>query len=538
MKSSGSSALPVRPGDEPVDKSVVATPALVLEGITRRYPGVLALDGVGLRLEAGEVHALAGENGAGKSSLIKILCGADTPDAGTMTLFGAAYAPRSPQDAIAAGIRVVHQELQMADELSVAENLLFEQLPRSRFGLLDRTAMARRARELLALVGLDDLPPSTKVARLGMAQRQLIEIAKSLSSQSRIVIMDEPTATLTPRETDRLLQLIRQLRGSGVAVVFVSHHLQELAEICDRVTVLRNGRHVATRPMADTSTDELVRLMVGRALEARTTARAAPPADARPPALRVEGLRCLGQRPDQALGFTLRYREIVGLAGLVGSGRTETVRAIFGADRAVAGRILRDGQEVKIASPSDAIDHGICLVTENRKDEGLILAMPIRANISLASLGAVSRAGLMRADVETAAAEQATADLHIRLASVNQAVRELSGGNQQKVVLGKWLMRQPKVLLLDEPTRGVDVGAKAEIHALLERMAADGLAVLVVSSDLRELMGLCDRILVLSKGVLTGEVARSEFDEEAILAMAYREYLRPGAEGDIDAEAA
>ena len=530
--------MPLRPFGTSVGASANATPALALDGITRRYPGVLALDGVGLRLEPGEVHALAGENGAGKSSLIKILCGADTPDAGTMRLFGAPYAPRSPQDAIAAGIRVVHQELQMLDELSVAENLLFEQLPRSRFGLLDRAAMAARAGELLALVGLDDLPPSTKVARLGMAQRQLIEIAKALSSRSRIVIMDEPTATLTPRETDRLLQLIGQLRAGGAAVLFVSHHLQELAEICDQVTVLRNGRHVATRPMAETSTDELVRLMVGRALEARGVERAAPPADARPPALRVEGLRCLGQRADQSLAFALRYGEIVGLAGLVGSGRTETVRAIFGADRAAAGRILRDEEEVRVASPSDALDHGICLVTENRKDEGLILTMPIRANISLASLGAVSRAGLMRADAEVAAAEQATADLRIRLASVQQAVRELSGGNQQKVVLGKWLMRRPKVLLLDEPTRGVDVGAKAEIHALLERMASEGLAVLVVSSDLRELMSICDRILVLSKGVLTGEVARGGFDEEAILAMAYREYLRPGAEEEIDARAA
>ena len=507
------------------------TAALELDAITRRYPGVVALDGVSWRLEPGEVHALAGENGAGKSSLIKILCGADAPNSGTMRLFGAPYAPRSPLDAIHAGIRVVHQELQMLGELTVAENLLFEKLPRTRYGLLDRTAMVTKASELLALVGLEDLSPGTKVAGLGMAQRQLIEIAKALSSKSRIVIMDEPTATLTPRETDRLLQLIRQLRESGVAVVFVSHHLQELADICDRVTVLRNGRHVATRQMAETSTDELVRLMVGRALDART-ARAAPIASTRPPALRVQGLRSVGQRADQSLNFALHYGEIVGIAGLVGSGRTEAVRAIFGADRTAAGSILRDEQPVRINSPSDALAHGICLVTENRKDEGLILDMPIRANISLANLRAVSKAGLMRADLEVAAAERTTANLQIRLASVHQAVRELSGGNQQKVVLGKWLMREPKVLLLDEPTRGVDVGAKAEIHALLERMAADGLAVLAVSSDLRELMGLCDRILVLSKGVLTGEVLRRDFDEEAILAMAYREYLRPGADGN------
>jgi len=504
---------------------VATAAALELQGLTRRYPGVLALDGVDLTLQRGEVHALAGENGAGKSSLIKILCGADRADGGQMRLFGAAYAPHSPLDAIRAGIRVVHQELHMLDELSVAENLLFEQLPRTRLGLLDRRAMDRRARELLALVGLDDLAPATRVATLGMAQRQLIEIAKALSSQSRIVIMDEPTATLTPRETDRLLALIRQLRDGGVTVVFVSHHLQELFEVCDRVTVLRNGRKVATQAMAATSTDELVRLMVGRDLAARAP-RPAAAAPAGAPALRVQGLRFAGQRGQAAINFSLHRGEIVGLAGLVGSGRTETVRALFGADPLAAGQIYRDERPVRITRPQDALAQGICLVTENRKDEGLILDMPIRANISLASLGAVSRSGWMRAQAEAEAAQQMVAQLQIRLASIQQPVRQLSGGNQQKVVLGKWLLRQPQVLLLDEPTRGVDVGAKAEIHALLERMAAQGLAVLVVSSDLRELMGLCDRLLVMSRGVLVGEVARAQFDEAAILSMAYQEYTR------------
>ena len=500
--------------------------ALELHGLTRRYPGVLALDGVDLTLRPAEVHALAGENGAGKSSLIKILCGADRADGGQMTLFGEAYAPGSPLDAIRAGIRVVHQELHMLDGLSVAENLQFEKLPRSRLGLLDRKAMDLRARELLALVGLDDLAPSTRVAGLGMAQRQLIEIAKALSSRSRIVIMDEPTATLTPRETDRLLQIIRRLRDGGVTVVFVSHHLQELFDVCDRVTVLRNGRKVATQPMAGTSTDDLVRLMVGRDLAERAPRRSAAPTAQRAPALRVQGLRYRGQRGHAALDFSLHYGEIVGLAGLVGSGRTETVRAIFGADAVVAGQVFRDERPVRIGGPKDALAEGICLVTENRKDEGLILDMPIRANLSLASLGAVSRSGVMQADAEADAARRMVSKLQIRLASIHQPVRELSGGNQQKVVLGKWLLRAPKVLLLDEPTRGVDVGAKAEIHALLERMAADGLAVLVVSSDLRELMSLCDRMLVMSRGVLAGEIARAQFDEEAILAMAYQEYTR------------
>ena len=506
-----------------------ATVALELQGLTRRHPGVTALDGVDLTLMRGEVHALAGENGAGKSSLIKILCGADRPDAGRMRLFGEAYAPQSPLAAMRAGIRVVHQELHMLGELSVAENLLFERLPRTRLGLLDRAAMARRARELLALVGLDELSPATRVGTLGMAQQQLLEIAKALSNQrggaARIVIMDEPTATLTPRETDRLLAIIRKLRDDGVTVLFVSHHLQELFEVCDRVTVLRNGRHVATQPMAGTSTGELVRLMVGRELVERPV-RVAPALDAsRPTALRVEGLRHAGRRDAAPIDFSLRYGEIVGLAGLVGSGRTETLRAIFGADRAATGQVFRDDQPVRIASPKDALAHGICLVTENRKEEGLVLDMPTRANLSLARLGAVSRGGLLSAEAENAAARRMVGELQIRLASIAQPVRQLSGGNQQKVVLGKWLLRDPKVLLLDEPTRGVDVGAKAEIHALLERMAAQGMAVLVVSSDLRELIGLCDRMLVMSRGVLVGELPRAQFDEEAILAMAYREYL-------------
>ena len=510
-----------------------ATAALELRGLTRQYPGVRALDAVDLVLQAGEVHALAGENGAGKSTLIKILCGAERADGGSMTLFGAPYSPHSPQDAMRAGIRVVHQELHMLDELSVAENLLFEKLPRTRLGLLDRAEMDRRSRELLVQVGLSELSPWTRVSGLGMAHRQLIEIAKALSERSRIVIMDEPTATLTPRETDKLLGIIRQLRDSGVTVVFVSHHLQELFDICDRVTVLRNGRKVATQTMAETTSDDLVRLMVGRSVEALDPHRAPARQADGAPALEVRQLRYVGQRGGEGISFSLRYGEIVGLAGLVGSGRTETVRAIFGADPLVGGTVLRDGLDVRIRNPREALANGICLLTENRKDEGLILDMPIRANVSLAHLVRVSRAFLMQGKAEAEVAKSAVSDLHVRCSSVDQLVRELSGGNQQKVVLAKWLLRGPRVLILDEPTRGVDVGAKAEIHALLQRMAAEGLAVLVVSSDLRELINLCDRMLVLSKGVMAGECDRRDFDEEAILSMAYQEYLRGGIINDV-----
>jgi ribose transport system ATP-binding protein len=507
-----------------------APDALRLRQIVKRFPGVVALDEVDLTLRAGQVHALAGENGAGKSSLIKVLCGIYRPDSGAMELAGRPYEPHSPVDAIRLGIRVVHQELQMLEHLSVAENLLFEALPRNRLGFIDRAALNRRAGELLAVVGLDDVSPSRRVAGLGMAQRQLIEIAKALSGDSRILILDEPTATLTSRETQRLFDIVRKLRAAGVSMLFVSHHLQELFDICDEVTVLRNGRHVATKMISATSPGDLVQLMVGRQLlesQPRKTPVATPSQT-----LRVAGLRYRGQAANASLSFTLHHGEVLGIAGLVGSGRTETVRAIFGADRLESGQIFRDGKAVSIAKPADALAHGICLVTEDRKDEGLVLDMPTRVNLTMADVKRYARAGWLQPDAEEAASRRMVAELDIRLASIEQPPRQLSGGNQQKVVLGKWLLRQPAVLILDEPTRGVDVGAKAEIHALLHRMADKGMALLVVSSDLPELLRLCDRIIVLSRGRLAGEVARADFDERRILELAYSEYLQQGDKND------
>ena len=390
----------------PVSNITAAAPvALSLYGIVKRFPGVVALGGVDLTLRAGRVHALAGENGAGKSSLIKVLCGAYQPDAGSMLLGGEPYAPHSPIDAIRRGIRVVHQELQMLEHLSVAENLLFEALPRNQLGLIDRPALKRRATELLSLVGLADLSPSRAVVGLGMAQRQLIEIAKALSSNSRILILDEPTATLTSRETIRLFDIVHKLRADGVALLFVSHHLREFFEICDEVTVLRNGRNVANKPIGESSPSDLVQLMVGRQV-ADGVPRSVP-AGGRTQALRVEGLRYRGQPHDAALSFALDHGEVLGIAGLVGSGRTETVRALFGADRMVAGQVFRAGKPVTIKKPADALAHGICLVTEDRKDEGLLLDMPIRANLSLADLSRYARAGWLRPGAEEIAANKA-----------------------------------------------------------------------------------------------------------------------------------
>jgi ribose transport system ATP-binding protein len=501
-------------------------PALEIQGLTKQFPGVLALDQIDLVLHAGEVHALAGENGAGKSSLIKVLCGIYRADAGTMQLGGQPYAPQKPIDAIHSGIRVVHQELHMLDQLSVAENLLFENLPRNRLGIIDRSSMHRRAQELLALVGLEDLSPMALVRPLGMAQRQLIEIAKALANDSRVVVMDEPTATLTSREADRLFVIVKRLRAKGVAILFVSHHLQELFEIGDRVTVMRNGRLVSTQAIANTSPADLVRLMVGRDVPQRVHKLRSPDASQSREALRVKGLRFAGQPGQQGLDLAVGYGEIVGIAGLLGSGRTETMRAIFGADRAVSGQIYRDGQEIHIRSPRDALSHGICLVTEDRKDEGLVLDMPTRTNITMAQLSRFSRGGWLRRSAEEQAGREMVKQLDIRLASLEQPPRQLSGGNQQKVVLAKWLLRQPAVLILDEPTRGVDVGAKSEIHALLQRKADAGMALLVVSSDLPELMQLCDRIVVFSKGTIAGELPYAQFDDQALLALAYREYLK------------
>jgi ribose transport system ATP-binding protein len=504
-------------------------PLLELRGIVKRFPGVTALDSVDLTVAPGEIHALVGQNGAGKSALIKILSGAFTADAGEMRLSGSPYKPRIPLDALEAGVRVVYQEFNQLPYLSVAENLLFERLPR-RFGvMLDYGALSRRANGLLKRVGLE-IDPGTRLEHLGIAQRQLVEIAKALSSTGRLLVLDEPTATLTPREVNRLFEIIRTVRASGVTVIYVSHHLQEIFDLCDRVTVLRNGRRIESFAVAETNAPDLVRLMVGRPLE--TAAHAIEEAALRSatvsrprgvPALRITGLRVRGSRQD--VSFDLHYGEIVGLAGLVGSGRTEVLRAIFGADHRDAGAIYLDGQRVAFANPMDAVRHRVCLLTENRKEEGLVLPMPVRINVTLTQLARVSRNGFLRDRIERTTAGHWVKELDVRCRSVEQTARELSGGNQQKVIIAKWLFRDASVIMLDEPTRGIDVGAKAEIYALLRRLAVGGKALLVVSSELPELMLLCERILVLSRGRLVGELHRDEFDEERILSLAYSEYL-------------
>ncbi|WP_227003290.1 sugar ABC transporter ATP-binding protein [Kozakia baliensis] len=498
-------------------------PLLQLEGITKQFPGVLALDHVDLDFRCGEMHALAGENGAGKSTIIRILAGIYAPDSGRMLFDGAPYAPQTPRDAIDVGIRVVHQEFNLLPALSIGENILFEYLPRHRLGMVNRRRLREEAAALMARVGLQHLSPDMPVERLGVAEMQLVEIARALSTKGRILILDEPTATLTPREADVLFEQIDALKALGMTIIFVSHHLDEIFAHCDRVSVLRNGRHVITENTADTDAATLVRHMIGRQLAAQEPVAPMQPGRE---ALRVEHLRPRGSANPEGVGFTLHYGEILGLGGLVGAGRTEILRAIFGADPIEGGEIFLDGKKIAIRSPRDAVKNGICLLTENRKEEGLILPMAARVNVTLARLNNVARGGILHREAERQASAEMAKSLAIRLSGPEQPVVQLSGGNQQKVVLAKWLFGgQARILMLDEPTRGIDVGAKAEIYALLGELARQGCAILVVSSEIPELMRLCDRIKVLSRGVIAGTLEREEFNEEAILSLAYSQFM-------------
>lgn len=495
---------------------------LVLSNVRKRYGGAVALDGVSFSLRPGEIHALVGENGAGKSTLIKILTGIVDRDDGIIRLYGEPYRPGAPSDAKHLGIQVVHQEFSLLPHLSIAENICFEDIPRNRFGWIDYRTLYSKSRAALAAVGLSDIDVSRPVEQLGVAHQQLVEIARALMSDSRILILDEPTATLTERETKRLFEIVLRLKSEGVAVVFVSHHFNEIFSICDRATVLRNGKSVLTIPIAQTSPDDLVSNMVGRQLAA-TMADSHQASSPSGIALSVDDWRPAALSKTRGLSLCIGYGEIVGIAGLVGSGRTELLRSIFAVDQVISGQMLRDGQPRKYRSPKDAIADGIGFVTEDRKTEGLILDMPIASNISLACLKNVSRLKFLKGESERTLTRRMGEEIKLKYNLPTDPASTLSGGNQQKVVLAKWLATKPQILLLDEPTRGIDVGAKAEIYTLLRNLAQQGLALLVVSSELPELMTLCDRILVMSKQNIAGELSRKDFSKERILQLAYAE---------------
>jgi len=496
---------------------------LELRGITKKFPGVIALNDVDLDIREGEVHVLVGENGAGKSSLIKVLCGIYMPEEGAMIYQGQAYSPQTPHSAMDAGIRVVYQEFNLLSYLSVAENIFFDNLPR-KFGLVDFKTLYSKTQELLDIVGLD-ISPKTPVELLGVAQMQLIEIAKAISSESKVLILDEPTATLSSKEIEMLFGIVAKLKAQGVTIIFISHHLQEVFEIGDRISVLRNGENAGTHTASDISIPEIVKLMVGKSMDEEYPFK--DDVAVGETMFNVEGLRCKGS--SHSLSFKVGKGELLGIAGLVGSGRTDAVRAVFGADPNDGGDVSLNGKMLSIKSPRDAVKNGICLLTEDRKHQGLILEMSCAVNTTLTDLPGVAKYGFVQDDMERDVSEKLVNDLDIRTPSIDQWVGNLSGGNQQKVVLAKWLYRDAEVLIFDEPTRGIDVGAKYEIYLLLWQLAAAGKAIIIVSSDLPEMLGICHRIITFSDGKITGELPREEFDQERILAMAYQEYIQNDA---------
>ena len=486
-----------------------------MSGICKGFPGVRALVDVGITLDRGEVLGIVGENGAGKSTLMKILAGVYRADEGRVTLNGAPFAPRRPRDALDQGIVVIHQELSLVPDRSIAENIFLGNLPRNPFGMVRRRAMERAASALLARVGLRR-PPGMRVRHLGIAEQQLVEIARALSRKAGVIVMDEPTATLTQSELRILFATVASLREAGVGIVFISHHLEEVFEICDRVTVLRDGHSVASRPVGAWSEESLVQAMVNRPLGAFIPKQEIPLGET---LLEVSDLAAEGRFRD--VSFSVRAGEIVGIGGLIGAGRTEILKAIYGAMPNVSGSIRINGRPARPGNPRAAIAAGIALVPEDRKGEGLILPFPLRQNVALSTLGRLAWLRMFTASGRTdALARDAVTDLRIRTPGIGAAVQGLSGGNQQKVVLARALTTKPRIFLLDEPTRGIDVGAKVEVYRLIGELAAQGGAILVVSSDMLELLGLCDRVLVMRAGRLAGALDRPDFSQERVMALA------------------
>jgi galactofuranose transport system ATP-binding protein len=509
-------------------------PLLVMENITKSFPGVKALQGVSLRVARGEVHALVGENGAGKSTLIKILTGAYRRDAGAIMFDGRPVDFPSPQHAQASGVSTIYQEVNLVPYRSVSENIFMGREPR-RWGLIDWRRMNAESTALLARFGLH-LDVTQPLLDLNVATQQMVAIARAVSVQTKLVVMDEPTSSLDDREVATLFDVIRQLKAGGVSVIFVSHRLDELYAVCDRVTIMRDGLTVDSRPISDITKLELVARMLGRDLgEVRrsgATAFAGAGHQAGAELLQAEGLR-RGRKLRDA-NVRVRSGEIVGLAGLLGSGRTETARVIFGADTPEAGVVRVAGRPVAFKSPGDAIRAGIGLCSEDRKTEGIIPYMSVRENLTLALLPALSRGGVVDREKQNAVVDQFIKRLGIRTSGPDQPIRELSGGNQQKVLLARWLCLQPRLLILDEPTRGIDVGAKGEIQTLINELADSGLGVLMISSELEELTEGSDRVIVLRDGRTVAELPRGDISQDAIMAaMAHGEAApEDGAAGE------
>jgi ribose transport system ATP-binding protein len=493
-------------------------PVLEAREVTKRFPGVLALDRVSFQLQPGEVHALVGENGAGKSTLIKVITGVYAPDEGQVIFGGEEVTFASPRDSQAAGISTIYQEINLIPMRSVAQNVFLGREPRTRFGLLDAERMNREAAEILGRYGIG-ADVSAPLHSLGLGTQQMVAIARAISLDARVVIMDEPTSSLEAREVERLFQVIRQLRDENVGVVYVSHHLDELYEICEKVTVLRDGKLVHTGDLAELSKLQLIATMLGRELsevEGHATGFGEEHEVGREPVLRARDLT----RRHLLHGVSLDVRpgEVVGLAGLLGAGRSETAKAIFGAQPLDSGEVEVAGKDVKTGSPPSAIKAGIAFLPEDRRSEGIIPGLSVRENIVAAAMPRLSRAGLVSEKTQNELVERFIERLGIKASSPDQPVGELSGGNQQKVMLARWLCLNPKVLILDEPTRGIDVGAKAEVQRLIDELADDGLGVVMISSELEEVVEGSDRVVVLKDGAVVGTLSGDEISEENIMA--------------------
>ena len=500
-----------------------APPALLeMKGITKTFPGVRALENVELEVRPGEVLALVGENGAGKSTLIRILGGVFQPDAGVITLRNRRAEISSPRRAQELGIAMIHQELNQVGPLSVGENLFLGATPRRWRWFVDWDVLSTRARALLADLGAE-IDPRARVDRLSIAERQMIEITRALSLRADLLVMDEPTAALTLQEVERLLEIIRDLKARGVSVVYISHRLEEIFRVADRVTVLRDGRYIGTYPVNVVDMDALIQLMVGRKL---TEKFPRVPASRGPVLFEARALSAAGVFRD--VSFTVRAGEILGIAGLVGSGKIEVAHAVFGMIPFDEGEIRVDGMPAVIRAPADAIALGIGLVPEDRKSQGLILGMSLRDNITLPSLGRMSTLGFIRKAEERAVVDRLIRRLDIRAAGADQEARNLSGGNQQKAVLAKWLQTGVRILFLCEPTRGIDVGAKVEMYRLMVELARAGVGVVMISSEMPEVLGMSDRILVMHEGRVTGEFSREEATQEKVLASASGSTYRGG----------
>ncbi len=490
----------------------MTTEVLRLDGVSKRFLTVVALEDVSFDLRPGEVHAVCGENGAGKSTLMNVISGQLQPDGGRMAYKGRAARFASVREAQAAGIAMIHQELNLVPHLTVAENIYLAREPRVAC-FIDRARLRADARRVLARLHVD-IDPDATLGGLPVAQRQMVEIAKALSLDAEVLIMDEPTSSLTESETEHLFAVIHELKRAGVGVVYISHRLEEMPRIVDRVTVLRDGRRVSTQDLAATTVDQLVEQMVGRALENKFPPRTSTPTDE--VLLSAHGLARHGVFDD--IHFEVRRGEILGFAGLVGAGRTEVARAIFGADRLDAGSVRLGGKQLRIRNPRDAIRHGIAYLSEDRKANGLAIDMALGSNVTMANLAAVAgRLGFIRFQDEDSVARRYIDALDIRTPSARQVVRLLSGGNQQKVVIAKWLFRDSRVLFFDEPTRGIDVGAKYAIHRLLDELAARGIGVVLISSELPEILGLTDRVAVFCRGRLSAVLETRHTSQEQII---------------------